>query len=114
MPAPAILRPHTRRHARAHSLPPAILPCFQLLVPLSTLMVRVMTLPTPNSNATMTPSERERLLEALLLKGEPELAFTPRGNPDPRLLRLVDFLARQAARKFYEAEKKQKQESSGS
>ncbi len=53
----------------------------------------------------MTRKEREELLEALLLD-EPELSFTPRGNPDPRLLRLVDFLARQAARECYAEEVK--------
>ncbi|WP_353392832.1 hypothetical protein [Brucella sp. NBRC 14130] len=41
-----------------------------------------------------------------LLIGEPELTFTPRGDPDPRLLRLVDFLARQAARECYAEEVK--------
>ncbi|MBP1847843.1 hypothetical protein J2046_006127 [Rhizobium petrolearium] len=53
----------------------------------------------------MTRKEREELLEALLLD-EPELTFTPRGKPDPRLLRLVDFLARQAARECYAEEVK--------
>lgn len=76
-------------------------------------MLRVMTSPAKNSDATMTPSEREQPLEALLPEGEPELTFTPRGDPDPRLLRLVDFLARYAARRFYEAEL-QKREPSGS
>ncbi|MDF3907756.1 hypothetical protein [Paracoccus sp. AS002] len=50
----------------------------------------------------MTGREREALLESLMLE-EPE-TFTPRGNPDPRLLRLVDFLARQAARECYAEE----------
>lgn len=76
-------------------------------------MLRVMTSPAKNSDPAMTPSEREQLLEALLLEGEPELTFTPRGDPDPRLLRLVDFLARKAARRFYGAEL-QKREPSGS
>lgn len=57
----------------------------------------------------VTPSEREDLLDALLL-GEQELTFTPRGDPDPRLVRLVEFLARQAARECYEAESKQKED----
>ena len=48
---------------------------------------------------------REALLESLST-GEPELTFTPRGNPDPRLLRLVEFLARQAARDCYAEEVK--------
>ncbi len=53
----------------------------------------------------MTGGEREALLESLLLD-EPELAFTPRGNPDPRLLRLVGILARQAAQECYAEEVK--------
>lgn len=51
----------------------------------------------------MTGGGREALLESLLLD-EPELTFTPRGNPDPRLLRLVGILARQAARECYAEE----------
>ena len=58
------------------------------------------------------PSEREELLEALLVEA-PELSFTPEGDPDLRLVRLVEFLARQAAREFYEQEVK-KQGSRGS
>ncbi len=53
----------------------------------------------------MTRNEREGLLESLLID-EPDLTFTPRGNPDPRLLRLVEFLARQAARECYAEEVK--------
>jgi len=49
------------------------------------------------------PIEREELLEAMLVE-TPELTFTPRGDPDPRLIRLVEFLARQAAREFFEKE----------
>jgi hypothetical protein len=60
-------------------------------------MLQVMTLPAPGNKAKITRREREELLESLI-PDEPELTFTPRGNPDPRLLRLVDFLARQAAR----------------
>lgn len=48
-------------------------------------------------------SERKELLEPMFL-GEPELTFTPRGNPDPRLLDLVALLARQAARECYTEE----------
>jgi len=62
--------------------------------------------------STTAPSEREELLEALLVEA-PELSFTPQGDPDPRLVRLVEFLARQAAREFYEQEVK-KQGSRGS
>lgn len=64
-----------------------------------------MTLRAPQDPLKMTRKEREELLEALLLD-EPELTFTPRGKPDPRLLRLVDFLARQAARECYAEEVK--------
>lgn len=53
----------------------------------------------------MTGGEREALLESLLLDA-PELAFTPRGEPDPRLLRLVGILARQAAQECYAEEVK--------
>lgn len=64
-----------------------------------------MTLRAPADPLKMTRKEREELLEALLLD-EPELTFTPRGNPDPRLLRLVEFLARQTARECYAEEVK--------
>lgn len=53
----------------------------------------------------MTASEREALFEALLLD-EPELGFTPRGTPDPRLVRLVRLLGQQAARENFEAQMK--------
>lgn len=64
-----------------------------------------MTLRALENKAKMEKSEREALLESLLID-EPELTFTQRGNPDPRLLRLVDFLARQAARECYAEEVK--------
>ncbi|KGJ03455.1 hypothetical protein IT41_14270 [Paracoccus halophilus] len=64
-----------------------------------------MTLRSTQSPAKMTRNEREELLESLLID-EPDLTFTPRGDPDPRLLRLVDFLARQAARECYAEEVK--------
>ncbi|SEB84450.1 hypothetical protein SAMN05216452_3396 [Nitratireductor aquibiodomus] len=35
---------------------------------------------------------------------EPELNFTPRGNPDPRLVQLARLLGRQAAREYFDAE----------
>lgn len=57
-------------------------------------------------------TQREELLEAMLAE-KPELRFTPRGDPDPRLIRLVEFLAREAAREFFELESK-KQGSRGS
>ena len=53
----------------------------------------------------MTGGEREALLESLLLD-EPELTFTPSGNPDPRLLRLVGILAKQLARECFAEEVK--------
>lgn len=53
----------------------------------------------------MSGRERGALLESLMID-EPELTFTPCGNPDPRLLRLVEFLARQAARECYAEEVK--------
>jgi hypothetical protein len=59
-----------------------------------------------NQSRTGTmPTEREELLKATLVE-TPELRFTPRGDPDPRLVRLVEFLARQAAREFFEKESK--------
>ncbi|OYX89092.1 MAG: hypothetical protein B7Y84_06550 [Azorhizobium sp. 32-67-21] len=64
-----------------------------------------MTSRSIQASAKMTRDEREALLESLLID-EPELTFTPRGDPDPRLLRLVDFLARQAARECYAEEVK--------
>lgn len=48
-------------------------------------------------------SEFEALRESMVFEG-PELTFTPRGSPDPRLLRLVRLLAQQAARECYEEE----------
>lgn len=66
-------------------------------------MLQGMTLLAPKYKAKREESEREALLEALMF-GEPELTFTARGNPDPRLLRLVGFLARQAARECYAEE----------
>lgn len=68
-------------------------------------MLQGMTLRSPQYPSKMPRKEREELLESLLID-EPELTFTPCGNPDPRLLRLVDFLARQAARECYADEVK--------
>ncbi|PZR78879.1 MAG: hypothetical protein DI537_41705 [Stutzerimonas stutzeri] len=67
-----------------------------------------MTLRVPQNTAKMTGGEREALLESLLLD-EPELTFTPRGHPDPRLLRLVGILAKQAAQECYAEEVKMSQ-----
>lgn len=56
--------------------------------------------PEPN----LTPkSEGEALLESMVFEG-PELTFTPRGSPDPRLMRLVGILAMQAAHECFEEE----------
>lgn len=55
------------------------------------------------SRTGISSTQREELLEAMLVE-TPELRFTPRGDPDPRLVRLVDLLARQAAREFFEKE----------
>ncbi len=68
-------------------------------------MLRGMTLRAPENTVKMSGREREVLLESLMID-EPELTFTPCGNPDPRLLRLVEFLARQAARECYAEEVK--------
>lgn len=68
-------------------------------------MLRGMTLRAPGNTAKMSGREREVLLESLMID-EPELTFTPCGNPDSRLLRLVEFLARQAARECYAEEVK--------
>lgn len=64
-----------------------------------------MTLRAPGNTAKMSGREHEALLESLMID-EPELTFTARGDPDPRLLRLVEFLARQAARECYAEEVK--------
>ena len=66
-------------------------------------MLSVMTLRAPQNTAKITGAEREALLESLLLD-EPELTFTPRGIPDPRLMRLVGLLAKQAARECFAEE----------
>jgi len=52
---------------------------------------------------TVTRSEREELLEAMLLD-VPELTFTPRGEPDPRLVQLARLLGRQMARQNFAAQ----------
>lgn len=68
-------------------------------------MLLVMILRAPQNTAKMTVAEREALLESLLLDA-PELTFTPCGSPDPRLLRLVGILAKQAARECFAEEVK--------
>lgn len=59
------------------------------------------------SKRTATQSERQELLEAML-PDAPELTFTPRGDPDPRLVRLARLLGRQMARHDFEAQLKQR------
>ncbi len=52
----------------------------------------------------VTGSEREQLLEAMLAD-VPELTFTPRGDPDPRLVRLARLLGEQLARENFAAQR---------
>lgn len=52
---------------------------------------------------TVKQSEREELLEAMLVDA-PELTFTPRGDPDPRLVQLARLLGRQMARQNFAAQ----------
>lgn len=54
-------------------------------------------------STTISHSEREELLEAMLVDA-PELTFTPRGDPDPRLVQLARLLGRQMARQNFEAQ----------
>ncbi len=56
------------------------------------------------SKVTIARRERDELLVAMLA-GAPELAFTPRGDPDPRLVRLARLLGRQLARQTFEAQR---------
>ena len=58
--------------------------------------------PDARQNRT-TRSEREELLEAMLVDA-PELTFTPRGDPDPRLVQLARLLGRQMARQTFAAQ----------
>ena len=58
--------------------------------------------PDARQNRT-TQSEREELLEAILVDA-PELTFTPRGDPDPRLVQLARLLGRQMARQTFAAQ----------
>lgn len=66
-----------------------------------------MTPDARKTRTTVTRSEREELLGAMFVDA-PELTFTPRGDPDARLVRLVELLAIQAAREFYDAEMKKR------
>lgn len=51
----------------------------------------------------ITQGEREELLEAMLVDA-PELTFTSRGDPDPRLIQLARLLGRQMAREAFAAQ----------
>lgn len=62
-----------------------------------------MTEQDPPEDGPTQPSEFEAFRESMVFEG-PELTFTPRGSPDPRLMRLVPLLAQQAARECYEEE----------
>lgn len=53
---------------------------------------------------TVTQGEREELLEAMLVDVQ-ELTFTPRGDPDPRLVHLARLLGKQMARQNFEAQR---------
>jgi hypothetical protein len=61
-----------------------------------------MTPEARKSKTAVTQNEREELLEAML-RDAPELTFTPRGGPDPRLVELARLLGRQMARQNFEA-----------
>jgi len=62
-----------------------------------------MTPKARKATKTVTPSERRELLAAML-PDAPELTFTPRGNPDPRLIQLARLLGGQMARQDFEAQ----------
>lgn len=62
-----------------------------------------MTQEARTSKTAVSQSEREELLEAMLVDA-PELTFTPRGDPDPRLIELARLLGRQMARQNFEAQ----------
>ncbi len=55
------------------------------------------------TEAVVTQGEREELLEAMLVDA-PELTFTSRGDPDPRLIQLARLLGRQMARETFAAQ----------
>ena len=58
---------------------------------------------TRKTKTTVTQSEREVLLEAMFVDAT-ELTFTPRGDPDPRLVQLARLLGRQMARQNFETQ----------
>ncbi len=60
--------------------------------------------PNPDKRQTrVTRGEREELLEAMLVDA-PELTFTSRGDPDPRLIQLARLLGRKMARETFAAQ----------
>ncbi|KAB2759880.1 hypothetical protein F9L04_24180 [Brucella anthropi] len=59
-----------------------------------------MTEDARKSTEAVSQSEREALLEAMLVDAA-ELTFTPRGDPDPRLVQLARLLGEQLARENF-------------
>lgn len=59
-----------------------------------------MTEDAHKSTEVVSQSEREALLEAMLVDAA-ELTFTPRGDPDPRLAQLARLLGAQLARENF-------------
>jgi hypothetical protein len=82
------------RHRPNHGFPP-----FNALIQ----EFSALTEQDPPEDGPTQPSEFEAFRESMVFEG-PELTFTPRGSPDPRLMRLVRLLAQQAARECYEEE----------
>ncbi len=62
-----------------------------------------MTQEARTSKTAVSQSARDELLEPMLVDA-PELTFTPRGDPDPRLIELARLLGRQMARQNFEAQ----------
>lgn len=59
-----------------------------------------MTKDARKSTEAESQSEREALLEAMLVDTS-ELTFTPRGDPDPRLVQLARLLGEQLAKEVF-------------
>jgi hypothetical protein len=64
-----------------------------------------MTKQGPPEEIPTQTSAFEALRDSMVFDG-PELTFTARGSPDPRLMHIVELLARQAARECFEGEKR--------
>ena len=82
------------RHRLNHGFPP-----FNALIQ----EFSAMTKQDPPVDGPTLASEFQALRESMVFDG-PELTFTARGAPDPRLMRLFRLLAKQAARECYEEE----------